>query len=238
MAPDPSQNAKETHPLKAGDRMGVYEIIAPLGSGGMGLVYQARDTKLERLVALKFLRGADRDGDSVETLLLREARSASALNHPHIATIYEVGESDGRAYIAMELVEGRPLSAVLERDSLAPETAVRYGLEIAAALAQAHDRGIVHRDLKPANVMITTAGSVKVLDFAFFDLFVAMGKPIWAIPALFVVTIVVAALLGHLVASLYSEPMNRRLRSRWGENRLGTVMDTDSSVPPEGRLAV
>jgi serine/threonine protein kinase/Tol biopolymer transport system component len=165
VAPDPSQNAKETHALKPGDRIGVYEIIAALGSGGMGMVYEARDTKLERRVALKFLRGGDRDGDSVKTRLLREARSASALNHPYIATIYEVGESDGRAYIAMELVEGRPLSAVLERDSLAPETAVRYGLEIAAALAQAHDRGIVHRDLKPANVMITTAGSVKVLDF-------------------------------------------------------------------------
>jgi eukaryotic-like serine/threonine-protein kinase len=165
VAPDPSQNVKETRPLKAGDRIGVYEIIAPLGSGGMGVVYKARDKKLERLVALKFLRGGDRDGDSVESRLLREARSASALNHPHIATIYEVGESDGRAYIAMEFVEGRPLSTVLERDSLAPETAVRYGLEIAAALAQAHDHGIVHRDLKPANVMITTAGSVKVLDF-------------------------------------------------------------------------
>jgi eukaryotic-like serine/threonine-protein kinase len=165
VAADPSQNAKETHSLKAGDRIGVYEIIAPLGSGGMGVVYKARDTKLERLVALKFLRGSDRDGDSAETRLLREARSASALNHPHIATIYEVGESDGRAYIAMEFVEGRALSAVLERDSLAPETAVRYGLEIAAALALAHDRGIVHRDLKPANVMITTRGSVKVLDF-------------------------------------------------------------------------
>jgi serine/threonine protein kinase/WD40 repeat protein len=163
--PDPSQNAQETRPLKVGDRIGVYEIIAPLGSGGMGMVYKACDTKLERLVALKFLRDGNREGDSLETRLLREARSASALNHPHIATIYEVGENDGRPYIAMELVEGRPLSTVVERDSLAPETAVRYGLEIAAALAQAHDRGIVHRDLKPANVMITTAGSVKVLDF-------------------------------------------------------------------------
>lgn len=165
MASEPSQFEKDPVDLKAGDRIGVYEIIAPLGAGGMGVVFKARDTKLERLVALKFLRAAPLDGDSPSARLLREAKNASALNHPHIATVYEVGETDGRAYIAMEFVEGRPLSVVLERDSLAPETAVRYGLEIAAALAHAHDRGIVHRDLKPANVMITASGSVKVLDF-------------------------------------------------------------------------
>ena len=151
--------------LKTGDKLGAYEIIAPLGSGGMGVVYKARDTKLGRLVALKFLRGADHDSDAARGRLLREGRNASALNHPNIATIYEVGEADGRAYIAMEFVEGRPLSGVIERDSLAPETALRYGMEIAAALAHAQERGIIHRDLKPANVMITTEGSVKVLDF-------------------------------------------------------------------------
>ncbi|HUJ81716.1 MAG TPA: protein kinase, partial [Candidatus Acidoferrales bacterium] len=109
-------------------------------------------------------RGADRDGEALAQLL-REAKNASALNHANIATIYEVGESDGLAYIAMECVEGRSLSAAIQRDSFAPETAVRYGLEISAALAHAHDRGIVHRDLKPANVMITDAGHIKVLDF-------------------------------------------------------------------------
>ena len=165
MAVEPSQPDKDQVRLKAGDRVGIYEIIAPLGAGGMGVVFKARDTKLERLVALKFLRLAPQDAISAASRLLREAKNVSALNHPHIATIYEVGESEGRAYIAMEFVEGRSLSAVLERDSLAPETAVRYGLEIAAALAHAHDRGIVHRDLKPANVMITAGGSVKVLDF-------------------------------------------------------------------------
>jgi peptidoglycan/LPS O-acetylase OafA/YrhL len=95
-------------------------------------------------------------------------------------------------------------------------------------------RPLLHLGERSYEVYLTHMFAV----FAFFDLFVAMGKPMWAVPGLFVVTIVVAALLGHLVASLYSEPMNRRLRSRWGENRLGTVMDTDSSVPPEGRLAV
>jgi eukaryotic-like serine/threonine-protein kinase len=165
VTPEDSRNTKKDDLLAAGDRIGVYEILSPLGAGGMGVVYKARDTKLQRLVALKFLRGRESYGDAAAARLLHEARSASALNHPHIATIYEVGESDGRAYIAMEFVEGRSLSSVLERGSLAPETAVRYGLEIASALAHAHERGIVHRDLKPANVMITTAGFAKVLDF-------------------------------------------------------------------------
>ncbi|HTR48247.1 MAG TPA: protein kinase [Verrucomicrobiae bacterium] len=160
-----SQDANDKHPMMPGDKLGAYEILSTLGSGGMGVVYKARDTKLGRLVALKFLRDADRDGEAARARLLLEAKNASALNHPHIATIYEVGESGGRAYIAMEFIEGRSLSAVIERDSLAPETAIRYGLEISAALAHAHERGIVHRDLKPANVMITTAGNVKVLDF-------------------------------------------------------------------------
>ena len=165
MAPEQPRNLNEIHALNPGSRVGGYEILSPLGSGGMGVVYKARDTKLGRLVALKFLRGADRDEDAARARLLHEAKNASALNHANIATIYEVGESDGQAYIAMEYIEGRTLSAALERDSVAPETAVRYGLEISAALAHAHERGIIHRDLKPANVMITSAGHVKVLDF-------------------------------------------------------------------------
>ncbi len=158
-------NLRNEDVLKIGSKVGLYEIVSPLGSGGMGVVYKARDTKLGRFVALKFLRGDERDGNAARARLLREAKNASSLNHPHIATIYEVGESGGRAYIAMEFVEGRPLSEVIRHDSLASETATRYGLEISAALAHAHERGIVHRDLKPANVMITAAGIVKVLDF-------------------------------------------------------------------------
>ena len=150
--------------LNIGSQLGVYEVIARLGAGGMGVVYKARDTKLGRLVALKFLRGDGKDA-ATHARLLREARNVSALNHPNIATIYEVGESDGRTFIAMEFVEGRPLNAALERGPLAPETAVRYALEIASALAHAHERGIIHRDLKPANVIVTGAGHVKVLDF-------------------------------------------------------------------------
>lgn len=151
--------------LKTGSKVGPYEIVSPLGSGGMGVVYKALDTKLGRLVALKFLRGDQRDDEAARARLLREAKNASALNHPSIATIYEVGETNTRGYIAMEFVEGRPLSEVIRSDSLAPETAIRYSLEISAALAHAHDHGIVHRDLKPANIMITERGYAKVLDF-------------------------------------------------------------------------
>ena len=151
--------------LESGARIGTYEIVAQLGAGGMGVVYKARDTKLGRLVALKFLPESLVADSMARARLLREAQHASALNHPNIATIYEVGESAGRIYIAMELVEGRLLNAVVPRDGLAPQTAIRYGIEIAGALAHAHERGIIHRDLKPANVMITATGHVKVLDF-------------------------------------------------------------------------
>ena len=150
--------------LSIGSQLGTYEVVARLGAGGMGVVYKARDARLGRPVALKFLRGDGRDA-ATHARLLREARNVSALNHPNIATIYEVGESDGRTFIAMEFVEGRPLNAVLERGALAPETAVRYALEISSALAHAHERGIIHRDLKPANIIVTAAGHVKVLDF-------------------------------------------------------------------------
>jgi serine/threonine protein kinase/Tol biopolymer transport system component len=151
--------------LASGMRIGEYEIIAQLGAGGMGVVYKARDAKLGRLVALKFLPESSMGDPTARARLLREAQHASALNHPNIATIYEVGENAGQIYIAMEFVEGRTLNEVVPRDGLAPQTAIHYGIEISAALAHAHERGIIHRDLKPANVMITAAGQAKVLDF-------------------------------------------------------------------------
>jgi serine/threonine protein kinase/Tol biopolymer transport system component len=152
-------------PPAPGAKFGPYEIVAPLGAGGMGVVYKARDTKLGRVVALKFpLQGA-LTGETTRRSLLREAQNASALNHPNIATIYEVGEESGEVYISMELVEGRQLKAMVSRDGMAIETAMRYGIHIAAALAHAHERGIVHRDLKTANVVITAEGQAKVLDF-------------------------------------------------------------------------
>ena len=151
--------------LQSGTRLGPYEIVGRLGAGGMGVVYKARDIKLGRLLALKLLPEAALADPTARARLLREAQNASSLNHPNIATIYEAGEDAGRIYIAMELVEGQPLNTLLRRDGLAIETVNRYGLQICAALAHAHERGVVHRDLKPANVVVTTDGQAKVLDF-------------------------------------------------------------------------
>ncbi len=131
--------------------------------GGMGEVYRAHDARLNRDVAIKVLSTATSPDGNVR--LLREARSAAGLNHPHVCTIYEVGETDGHAYIAMELVEGKPLDQLIHAGGLPFEDIVRYSIQIADAIAHAHARGIVHRDLKPANVMIADGGEAKVLDF-------------------------------------------------------------------------
>jgi serine/threonine protein kinase len=148
--------------LTRGTRLGSYEIESPLGEGGMGAVYKAHDPTLQRTVAIKVLAKQDEDASA---RLLQEARAASALNHPHVCTIYEVGEHEGQAFIVMEHVEGKPLSALIPADGLPPESVIRYGTQIADALAHAHERGIVHRDLKSANVVITPEGRAKVLDF-------------------------------------------------------------------------
>jgi serine/threonine-protein kinase len=148
-----------------GRQIGHYKITTLIGRGGMGEVYRAHDSKLERDVALKVLP-ADLAQQSEQRLrLFQEARASASLNHPNICTVYEVGEVDGRAYIAMEIVEGRSLSALLLQGPMNPATVQRYGLQLADALAHAHEHGFVHRDLKPANVMITSEGRVKVVDF-------------------------------------------------------------------------
>src|SRR5246127_1201542 len=142
-----------------------YRLLNPLGSGGMGVVYRAEDTALGRTVALKFLSSQIvQDPKRVERFR-DEARTASALNHPNICTIYEVGEQEGELFIAMEYVEGRPLSEFLRDGGMAVETLLRYARQISGALEHAHVRGIVHRDLKPANVVITPDGTAKILDF-------------------------------------------------------------------------
>ncbi|MGA2359853.1 MAG: protein kinase [Terriglobales bacterium] len=142
-----------------------YRIVEKLGAGGMGEVYRARDEDLKRDVALKILPPDSQGSVEAQKELLREARSASALNDPHICIIHEVGEAAGRHFIVMELVEGRPLDSLIPPGGLRPELVVRYGAQIAAALAHAHDRGIIHRDIKTANIVITPSGQVKVLDF-------------------------------------------------------------------------
>src|SRR5574341_783227 len=139
-------------PPLPGTQFGHYQIVSALGEGGMGVVYRARDTRLERDVALKLL--AEGPSKEARDRLVAEARAASALNHANVATIYEVGEAEGRSYIAMEHVAGRPLSKMIPPEGLPAETVVRYGAQIAAALAHAHERGVIHRDLKNANVVI------------------------------------------------------------------------------------
>jgi eukaryotic-like serine/threonine-protein kinase len=136
-----------------GDRFGPYEILAPLGAGGMGEVHRARDTRLDRIVAIKTTSGP------FSERFEREARAISALNHPHICTLYDVGEHDGAGYLVMELVDGTPLAGPIPF-----ERAAAYGVQICSALEAAHRKGIVHRDLKPANILVTKGG-VKLLDF-------------------------------------------------------------------------
>jgi eukaryotic-like serine/threonine-protein kinase len=147
------------------ERLGHYRMLEQIGAGGMGEVYRARDERLDRDVAIKILPLSVRDDLPARNRLLGEARSASQLNHPHVCTIYEVNEHDGVAFIAMEYVAGRPLSAIIPPEGLPAEQVVRYGMQIASALAHAHQRRIVHRDLKPANVTVTPDGNAKVLDF-------------------------------------------------------------------------
>jgi len=154
----------EPDPLVGGN-VGPFRILALIGVGGMGVVYRARDQRLEREVALKLLPPGSAGDQTAHDRLMREARLASALNHPNICTIYEVGESDGRAWVAMELVEGRSLRERITSDGLAPGQAARWGAGIAEALAHAHGRGVVHRDLKPSNVIVTPDDRIKVLDF-------------------------------------------------------------------------
>jgi eukaryotic-like serine/threonine-protein kinase len=149
---------------KPGERVGPYEIRGHVGTGGMGAVYRAYDARLQRDVALKFLHPSDEDGSS-RARLLQEARAASALNHPNICTVFDVGEDAGRPYIALEYLEGEPLNRLLGAGGLPAEVVTRYGIQIADALAHAHSRGIIHRDLKPGNIVTSADGRLKVLDF-------------------------------------------------------------------------
>jgi len=147
-------------PSLTGQALGHYQIGRLIGTGGMGEVYVARDVELGRDVALKI--GIAGDADSG---LRREAQHASQLNHPHICTIHEVGAYDGQTYIVMEYVEGQRLSDLIPPEGRPTESVVRYGIQIADALAHAHQHGVIHRDLKSANVVVTPEGRAKVLDF-------------------------------------------------------------------------
>ena len=148
-----------------GVRLGPYEIGPLLSAGGMGEVYKATDTRLRRTVAIKVLRAQSLDDPERKRRFLHEARAASALNHPNIITVHEIGEHEGVEFIVMEHPSGRTLEDHIARGALTPAKVLDYAIQIASALSAAHRPGIVHRDVKPANVIVTDQGSVKVLDF-------------------------------------------------------------------------
>src|SRR5712691_704714 len=151
--------------LAVGTRLGPYEILAQIGAGGMGEVYRAADTRLARDVALKIIAPQWAKDRQVRLRFEREARAISSLSHPHVCTLHDIGEHGELGYLVMEFVEGETLAERLLRAPLPLDEFLRYATEIADALEAAHGRGIVHRDLKPSNVMITSRGSVKILDF-------------------------------------------------------------------------
>ncbi|MCX6593865.1 MAG: serine/threonine-protein kinase [Acidobacteria bacterium] len=151
-------------PLSPGDQLGPYEILAPLGAGGMGVVFKARDTRLDRTVAVKVLPEHIAKRDDLRARFEREARAVASLNHPNICTLLDIGSQDGAGYIVMELIEGETLAARIAKGAIPLDQALKFSIQIADALDRARWAGVTHRDVKPQNIMLTRDG-VKVRDF-------------------------------------------------------------------------
>jgi tetratricopeptide (TPR) repeat protein len=148
-----------------GRTLGPYEILEQIGAGGMGVVYKALDNQLGRHVAIKVVSDSSLPDPQAQTRLMREARTASALNHPNICTVFTAGAEGNLTYIAMELIHGQPLTSIVANTGLPADAVIQYGVQIASALAHAHAQGVIHRDLKGANIMVDSSGQLKILDF-------------------------------------------------------------------------
>ena len=151
--------------LAPGARLGPYEIVAPLGSGGMGEVYKATDTRLRRSIALKVLSAAHANDSARLRRFEQEALAAAALNHPNILAVHDIGTYDRTTYLVSELLEGQTLREYIEQGALSVRKTLDYAIQLANGLAAAHEKGIVHRDLKPENIFVTRDGRLKILDF-------------------------------------------------------------------------
>src|SRR5712691_2868668 len=150
--------------ILSGKRLGPYEILSTIGAGGMGEVYRAKDTRLDRIVAVKVLPEHLADRSDLRERFEREARTIASLNHPHICTLYDIGRQDGTDFLVMEYLEGETLARRLMKGPLPLEQVLQFAVEIADALDKAHRKGVTHRDLKPGNIMLTKSGT-KLLDF-------------------------------------------------------------------------